>query len=156
MNEEQYKRWDIIIKIGTPFVTIFGLLVGIWQFNKEQAAQLQRQNIQISQNSKLEFERRKWERQLEIYLKLSSVVGKIATINQDNKKLLQVIDDFYSLYWGETILFEDKSVEAAMKTFHLEIQDFLKGRITKDRLKVRASELNTALRESYSKNRFEN
>ena len=130
MNEEHYKVWDLRIKIIAPLLTVTGLLLGVWQFTSGQAA-----------NDRLEFKRRTWEKQLDVYTKVCHVVGRIAAENQQKNSLKKNIDQFYSLYWGEMIYVEDKDVEKAMIDFHLAIHDYLNGVISDDTLKIRAKQL---------------
>jgi hypothetical protein len=154
MDEGTYRKWDLTLKIVAPLLTVVGLLIGVWQFTREQSAQLERQYQLIAENDRLEFKRRVWEKQLDAYTKLSGVVGRIASGDQSKDELTKDINEFDSLYWGDMIYAEDESVEKAMIDFHVEIQDFLKGVGTKDRLKVRADSLIQACRESSKKNWF--
>lgn len=156
MTEEAYRKWDVAAKIIAPILTVAGILVGVWQFSAEQREQLKRQSIMLSENDKLDFKRRMWEKQLEVYTKVNNIVGKIATSNQNDKKLLAEIDNFYSLYWGDMIYVKDEAVEKAMIDFHLEIQDFLKRISDKDRLKLRANDLVEACRQSSKRSWFDN
>jgi hypothetical protein len=87
-------------------------------------------------------------------MKISNVVGRIASADQGKEQLRKDIDQFYSLYWGDMIYVEDEAVERAMIDFHVEVEDFLKGIGTKDRLKVRADELIKVCRESSKRNWF--
>ena len=148
MDDATYKTWDLRLKIIAPILTIAGLLIGVWQFTKGQAAQLERQYQLSAENDRMEFKRRVWEKQQEAYMKISSVVGRIASGNQRKEELIKDITAFDSLYWGEMIYVEDKAVEQAMIDFHVEIQDFLNDIGTKERLKQRAEALIQACRNS--------
>jgi hypothetical protein len=148
MDDATYKTWDLRLKIIAPILTIAGLLIGVWQFTKGQSAQLERQYQLSAESDRMEFKRRVWEKQQEAYMKISSVVGRIASGNQSKEELMKDIIAFDSLYWGEMIYVEDKTVEQAMIDFHVEIQDFLNNIGTKDRLKLRAEALIQACRNS--------
>lgn len=154
MNEETYRKWDIGLKIVAPILTVAGLLIGVWQFSREQAAQLERQYQLIAENDRNEFKRKAWEKQLDVYTKVSGVVGRIASGDQSKDQMKKDIDQFNSLYWGDMIYVEDEAVEKAMIDFHVEIEDFVKGVGTNDRLKVRANDLIHACRESSKRNWF--
>lgn len=154
MDEPTYRRWDVGLKIVAPILTVAALLVGVWQFTSGQAAQLERQYQLIAENDRLEFKQRVWEKQLDTYMKISGVVGRIASGNQSKGELMKDIDQFNSLYWGDMIYVEDEAVEKAMIDFHVEIEDFLKGISEKDRLKIRADSLVKACRESSKRNWF--
>lgn len=154
MDEPTYRKWDVALKIVAPILTVAALLVGVWQFTREQAAQLERQYQLIAENDRLEFKQRVWEKQLDTYMKISSVVGRIASRNQDKKELMKDVDQFNSLYWGDMIYVEDETVERSMIDFHVEVEDFLKGDSDKDRLKIRADSLVKACRESSKRNWF--
>jgi hypothetical protein len=43
MDEPTYRKWDVGLKIVAPILTVVALLVGVWQFGREQSAQLERQ-----------------------------------------------------------------------------------------------------------------
>lgn len=153
MNEERHRKWDITIKAVAPIVTVLGLFVGIWQFTRSQSAQLEREYALLGEKDRLEYKRRTWEKQAEVYTKVSNVVGRIASQDLTETELNKLLTEFYSLYWGDMIYVEDKKVEDAMKDFHLEIQDYLKHISDRDRVKIRAKMLVDAFRES-SKNQW--
>jgi hypothetical protein len=151
MNEETYRKWDVTLKLFAPLLTVLALLVSVWQFTREQRAQIERQYQLIAQNDMIEFKRRLYDKQLDVYMKISTVVGRIASTDQNKDQLMKDIEQFYSLYWGEMIYVADENVEKAMIDFHVEIQDFLKGIGTKDRLKERGYNLIQVCRESSKK-----
>jgi hypothetical protein len=97
---------DILIKILTPIITIAGLLIGIWQFNVEQA-----------DKDKLEFKRRVWEKQLDAYTNIATITSKIVT---ENNKIAKdsLSREFEQLYWGKLPLFDDNSIQLSLKQFH--------------------------------------
>ena len=154
MDDATYKTWDLRLKLIAPILTIAGLLVGVWQFTEGQSAQLERQYQLAADNDRMEFKRRVWEKQQEAYMKISSVVGKIASGNQSKEELMKDITLFDSLYWGEMIYVEDEAVEKAMMDFHLGIRDYLNEIGTEERLKVRADALIKACRNSSRANWF--
>jgi hypothetical protein len=155
MTEETYRKWDIAVKVAAPIVTVAGIVIGVWQFSRDQSAQLERQYLLIAQNDRLEFKRKTWEKQLEVYTKIGEVVGRIAGADLSKDKLLREIEQFDTLYSGNMIFVEDAAVEQAMIAFHLDIGDFLKGIATKDKLKVRADMLIKACQASSKRGWFE-
>ena len=155
MKEDTYRRWDITVKAIAPLVTIAGLLIGVWQFSRGQAVQLEREYKLLAEKDRLEFKQRTWEKQLEVYTKVTNVVGRIAGENLSDSELKKSIGEFDSLYWGDMLYVEDKAVADAMKDFHLETQDYLKGTGDHNRLKIRALMLVEVFRQS-SKNQWFN
>jgi hypothetical protein len=155
MTEESYRKWDLAVKVVAPILTVAGIIIGVWQFSRDQSAQLERQYALIAQNDRLEFKRKTWEKQLEVYSKIGDVVGRIAGADLSKDKLLREVEQFDSLYWGNMIHVEDSAVEQAMIGFHVEIADFLRGISTKDKLKVRGDFLIKACQESSKKGWFE-
>jgi hypothetical protein len=106
---------DYFVKLITPLITIFGLLIGIWQFNRQQ-----------SFNEKLEFKRKMWEKQLDAYTQISDNVSKII-IENDRNRLDSLSRKYEELYWGKLPLFTDKNVHYSMKEFREILQDHLNG-----------------------------
>jgi len=137
MDENTKRRWDVILGIVTPILTIVGVLVGVWKFTAEQAQQTE---LMVRSNA-IEFERNLWKQQLDTYAKIADIVGRIASNAEDLKALAELVKEFQSLYWGAMILVEDESVEAAMIAFNQEIQDFKSGWSNSNRLKTRALQL---------------
>jgi hypothetical protein len=148
MNEETHRKWDIGLKVAAPIITVLGLLVGVWQYTHEQKEQLVRQYKLIAENDRLEFKRRLWEKQLETYLHISNIVGKIAGGDQSEKEFKESINQFNTAYWGAMIYAEDAAVEKAMIEFNLEIQDYLNKESDKTRLKQRALAVVQACKQS--------
>jgi hypothetical protein len=147
MKEPTYKLWDIRIKLwdlrikaATPVVAVIGLFASVLQFNCQQSAQLRRQQEATAENNRIEFNRRMWEKQLDVYMRYSRVVGKIAAGNQNEDELRQDFNEFFTLYWGEMAFFEDKAVEEASVTLRIKIENFLASG-AKDRSELKKSAL---------------
>lgn len=148
MTDEAYKKWDLTIKTIAPIITVLGLLVGVWQFTRGQSAQLEREYKLLEEKDRIEFKQRTWAKQVEVYTKVSNVVGRIAAEDLSDDELKKTIGQFYTLYWGDMLYVEDEAVEQAMIDFHVEIQDYLKEIGNRDRLKVRAKQLIEVSRQS--------
>ena len=110
MNEENYRRWDIAVKIVGPVLTVAGILIGAWQFTTEQAAQMQRLHDQTVAGDKAEFKHRTWEKQAEVYSKISNIAGRIAASpdKSDKAKFNKEVNEFNNLYWGALIYVKDE------------------------------------------------
>jgi hypothetical protein len=157
MKEETYRFWDVIAKFVAPVLTVTGILVGLYQFSSDQdrqraqvAANERLNREQLAENDRLNYKRRVWEKQMEVYSKISTVVGRIAAsrYKNDKTKFDKDIAEFDILYWGEFIYVKDETVEQAIKDFHLETVDFKKGNTDEIQLINRAVELIEALRKS--------
>ncbi len=130
MTEDVYRKWDVFLKIFVPLLTVVGILIGIWQFNTLQA-----------NNDLLEFKRRAWEKQLDVYVKTTNIASELSVNAKNAVKLRENINAFNSLHWGNMILVDDDNVRKAMIKFQVEIKDFNEGRSNQDNLKIRANEL---------------
>lgn len=134
MTAESYRKWDVLTKIAAPALTVaVAVLVGMWQFAEKDA---------------LEFKRQVWEHQLNVYMQTANVVGEMSVLADRPEKFQNSIDRFYTLYWGDMIFLEDVAVRGIMIRFHLELQDYINGISSVDRLKVRAENLVDTLRKS--------
>ena len=137
MTEENYRKWDVLTKIVAPTLTVaVAVFVGMLQFAEKDA---------------LEFKRQVWERQLNVYMETANVVGEIPVVAEQAEqadKFQKSVERFYTLYWGNMILLEDMTVREAMIRFHLEINDYIEGISSVERLKVRAANLVETLRKS--------
>jgi len=105
----------------------------------------------LIENGRLEFKHQQWEKQLDVYLKISYVVGQIVAGHLRRDELKNAIDGFYSMYWGGLIYVKDDDVEQAMINFHFEIHDYLEGIGTQDKLKLRADSLIKTIQKSSKK-----
>ncbi len=148
MAEEAYRKWDIIIKALAPMLTILGLVLGSIQFAREQNNLRTRELNLVAKNDAIEFKRRIWERQLSSYMNTARAVAEVVTTTDQPKLFKAAVDRFYTLYWGNMILFEDDRVRQQMILFNVEVQDFRKGLSTANRLRIRAGHLQEALRAS--------
>lgn len=67
---------------------------------------------------------------------------------KDKTNFDNAIDEFFSIYWGDSIYVKDKAAETAIIDFRLAIQDFQEGIIDENELKKRAHQLVVALKKS--------
>ena len=96
---------ETLTKLVTMFVAVATLAWGVNQYfenNKQQA-----------ESRRIEATRPFLERQLKLYTEATQVAATIAT-SENTSERAAAIKRFWSLYWGELALVEDKRVEAAM------------------------------------------
>src|ERR1700733_6436607 len=141
MTEEKKRRWDVWLGILTPILTIAGLLVGVWQFNRGEENKTHLEYDLIAKKDDVEFQRKLWLDRVATYRSVAEIVGKIAAHPTNDAKFQGLRESFDGAYWGLMILVEDKDVEKAMIQFHDEIDDFQKGRSDANRVKGRADQL---------------
>ena len=98
MNEETYRRRDLILKVVGGLLAIVGAGVGLYQY--VDSAQ---------RESKKPF----WERQVSLYFDATTAAATLAT-SDDESRRTKAAADFWRLYWGPLALVEDREVEAAM------------------------------------------
>jgi hypothetical protein len=104
-----------LFKLLPAILTVMGLAIGVWQFTNQQAF-----------NDKMEFKRRIWEKRMEAYTQIGDVVAKIVS-DRDDAKFDTLYKSFNEMYWGKIPLFEDDSVELAMKDFKYQLKDKAEG-----------------------------
>lgn len=141
MTEEIKRTWDVWLGVVAPVLTIVGVLVGVWQFNRGEENKANLENSHIAQNAQIEFDRKIWLDKVATYRSVAEIVGKIAAHPTKDAKFQELKEQFNGAYWGLMILDEDKDVEAEMIQFHDEIDDYENGRVGADRVKGRADEL---------------
>lgn len=136
MDEPSKRSWDVLLGAVAPIITVVGILIGVWQFN-------------VGEERKAAYEHasKLWLQRVDTYTAVAKLVGKIAA-PPDDATLKQAVSDFMSSYWSDMILVEDKAVERAMVDFRIEVDDFIRGRSTADRLKIRADVLMEAFKTS--------
>lgn len=127
MKEETYRAYDIGLKVVVSIVTAVGVAVGWYQFKQQRSDLLYSQFKLSEENDKAEFKRRVWEKQLDVYMRMTSVVGKIVADlqagDQSKDQLMKEISEFESLYWGENIYVQDELVEEEMHNMHKDLQN---------------------------------
>jgi hypothetical protein len=148
MEEATKRNWDIGLGIMAPLLTIAGILVGVWQFNRGEENRTRLEYQLLDRKDKIEFQRKLWLERLETYKSIANLAGRIATVGKQDKEFQNDVHNFDVAYWGLMILVEDPAVEKTMIDFHDEIVDYQAGRSNGDRLKSRADELVTACRKS--------
>lgn len=148
MDEESKRGWDVGLGIVAPILTVIGLLLGVWQFNKGEENKTRLEYSLLAEKDKIEFQRKLWLERLSTYKSIAEQAGKIATTDKSDKAFKGLVQSFDASYWGMMIFVEDPDVERAMIDFHDEIVDYQKGQSNEDRIKLRANELVKACRKS--------
>lgn len=168
MKEDTYRTYDVILKAAVALVTAVGLVVGALQFKKQQADLLERQYQLTADNERAEFKRRAWEKQLDVYMQMSRLVGKIAAGGQTDAETMKDILLFEALYWGENVYVQDDAVEEEMLNMHKDLQGLFRSLKEGDRiseqdkfhraemLRKRARRLGQKLKEASEKYWFDN
>jgi len=147
MDEGRKRDWDVSLGIVAPILTVAGILIGVWQFNRGEHNRTILEQGLVQQKDDLDFARKLWVERMNQYRAIAELAGKIVAYSGDEKQK-DLIRDFVGAYWGAMILVEDKDVETAMIGFYTELNDFTEGWSNADRLKVRADLLITACRKS--------
>jgi hypothetical protein len=98
MNEETYRRRDLIFKAVAGLLAVIGAAVGLYQY---------------VDSAQRESRKPYWERQVSLYFDATSAAATLAT-SDDESQRKQAAADFWKLYWGPLALVEDREVEAAM------------------------------------------
>jgi hypothetical protein len=131
------EAFELFLKGVGPLLTATGLLIGVWQFNKQQGF-----------NDAQEFKRKVWEKRLNAYTDIGNLTAQIATHTHDTLAMDSLTNQFEQLYWGKMPLIEEAAVEEAMKKFSEELNDFRNKESDAKRLKKRGYELMKTCQES--------
>jgi hypothetical protein len=150
MEEGSKRNWDVGLGVVAPVLTIVGILVGVWQFNRGEENRTNLEYQLLERKDKIEFQRKLWLERLSTYKSIAAEAGKIATTDKKDKRFKELVQNFDAAYWGMMILVEDPDVEKAMVDFHVELTDYQKGLSDGDKVKLRADELVKACRKSVS------
>lgn len=121
--------------------TFLAILIGVWQFNKQQENNVKQEQENKKYNDAMEFKRRNWESQQSIYLTIAEIVGIIASDYSTKKERDSAIARFKIIYYGKAAFVEDSTVASTMRTFSQDIQDFNEQFLPENELKGRALEL---------------
>jgi len=148
MEEGSKRSWDVGLGIVAPVLTIVGILVGVWQFNRGEENRTDLEYQLLARKDKIEFQRKLWLDRLSTYKSIAEQAGKIATTDKKDKRFIELVQNFDANYWGMMILVEDSDVEKAMIDFHVELLDYQKGQSDENKVKLRADELVKACRKS--------
>lgn len=142
------RNWKSLLEISGPLLTVAGLLLGVWQFNRGEENRTRLEYELIKKKDETEFRRKLWLERLSTYQTVAKTAGEIAASTDDDKQFKEKTREFLSAYWGSMILVEDKSVEKAMMAFQDAIRDFNDGYSKAADVRKKALELVTKCRES--------
>jgi hypothetical protein len=132
---------ELVIDVLGTIATFLAILIGVWQFNKQQENNVIQEQENKKYNDAIEFKRKNWESQQGIYLSITESVGIIASEYSSKKERDAAISKFKALYYGKAAFVEDSTVATTMRSFSQDIQDFKGGFLTENDLKVRALDL---------------
>ncbi|QYY33787.1 hypothetical protein K2O51_33625 (plasmid) [Cupriavidus pinatubonensis] len=129
------KNMEALAKVLTMVGATAAFFLGVFQFLATQNAQ--------GETRRIEATRPFLDRQLKLYTEATQAAATLATSTKD-EELTSAKEKFWSLYWGELALVEDKRVEAAMVNFG----KALEKRLAVNELKILSLELAHACRDS--------
>lgn len=107
--------WDVSLKAVGVLGTIAGVVIGVWQYNSQNA-----------EEKRMEFKRSMYAKKLAAYEMVGSAVGNILNIHREDANWIDDADtlafdscvrSFRTLYWGVLPLVEDSIVESSMIQF---------------------------------------
>lgn len=153
------KRFDLLIRIGSPIITLATVLIGIWQFNQGQKELKEREieqrnfemakiNNQATADVLLKFK----ELQTKQYIEATSVISYL-TVNENfgSQEHKNKLERFWQLYWVELSAIESKEVEAEMVHFgnilkDIERNDFKNFKDLQQELKIASYKIAQAIK----------
>lgn len=130
-----WDRWiGHVIALVSCCVLVLGAVTGV---------------IQYRANRTLEFERRFWEKQLDVYARLSASGAALATSRRDS--VAGPYTAFAALYYGEFSLVADSSAKASGKRFLQRAAGYRGGDVMQDGLLSDAGTMSLELRTALSR-----
>ena len=125
MNEEQYRKWDIIIKgVITPIIAVITVLVGIYQYTDGQRKSVEKE----FELRKLERQQARFEEKAILYKEARRILSFLSTSDEEESKTFhQKKDRFWELYWGDLAAVESKQIETLMVKFGRGLSKLEKG-----------------------------
>jgi hypothetical protein len=151
MTEDEHRTWDIRLQAIAPFITVAGLLVGVWQFTAGERHTREREHALAAAQDSVEFRRRIWDQQLDAFRQVAKAAGEVASSTDDHTRFGKAVREFETLYWGLSVFTADPAVEEKLHDLHVEISDYQKGKSSADRLRLRSEALVTAMRQSLTR-----
>lgn len=134
-NRENIK---VMIDGFAAIATFLGIIIGVYQFNRQQAINIETEQKNHQYNESLEFRRKNWESQQQIYLNIVEAAGTIASEFSKAGEKDSAIARFKALYYGKAAFVEDSTVAITMRKFADDIQDFKGNFLNENRLKSSA------------------
>jgi len=142
-EKDPYSLAKLIIDAFGPILTFAGIIIGISNFNSEQKESAEKERKTQTYLDAMEFKRKNWEKQHEIYIQIAEIIGKITNGNSEvqTKEKDKFIEEFQQLYYGKAAFVEDDTVAANMRKFHDALEDYRDGFRTQNDLKSIGFEL---------------
>ena len=134
-------KTKLIIDAFGAAATVAAIIIGVWQFNRQQAINIRQEQENRKYNDAIEFKRKTWESQQGIYLSIAEWVGIIASEQSRPKERDSAIAKFKVLYYGKAAFVEDSAVAATMRGFSEDIHDFQHKFLSENDLKAKALKL---------------
>lgn len=125
------------MKVAGPLLTAAGLVIGVLQYQHQQA-----------HNDALEYRRVIWNKRLATYEELGAVAAQLVSALPDTARFDTLTTRFRELYWGKLPLLDDARVDTALKTFNDEVLDFKEGELDATQLKTKGFQLMKACQRS--------
>ena len=115
MNEDQHRKWDIIIKgIITPIIAVITVLFGIYQYTDSQQKSLEREY----QLKKIDRQEQAFEEKVALYKETRQILSFLSTYNEFESALFESKKNrFWELYWGDLAAVESREIESIMVRF---------------------------------------
>ena len=147
IDEGTKRRWDVMLGITGPVLTLVTVLLGVWQFDRGAANRREDDFHNAMLKDEIEFRRKLWLEQLETYRSISKLSGRIVA-TPPGKERDAAISEFETAYWGSMILVSDKEVTQAMIGLRQALRDEKNKLGDPNDVKVWADKLGTVCRNS--------
>jgi hypothetical protein len=141
--ENLRSKWNRATKY-VPLITLL-IAVGSFWFGFYQVFSEYQRARELSEK---EFRRKFYEKQMEVYFKLSETAAKLSTI-EDPNQIQPLHQNFMELYYGDLNVVQDKQVEDAAEQFKKSLNEFMSKQGSREKLQEDARNLAKACRNSF-------
>jgi len=152
MDEAKKRQWDVWLGAMGPVLTVAGILVGVWQFNRGEHNRVILENELITHKDQVDFQRKLWLNRLDTYRSLITLAGKVVAVVAEKGTKDQSFDGLWqeltAMYWSLSIFVENADVADHMRDFYTAVRDFRTGWVDADKVKLKADALVRACRDS--------
>ena len=131
MNEDQQRRWDVIIKVGGVLGFVASALIGIWQFQDIRDREL----AQFAQEAERDFYSEFWNERLRLYIQTLDTTAAISKANSASTAADSILA-FRTLFDGSMAVVQDPVVDRAMHEFAEKVDAVESGEMTPGELGI--------------------
>ena len=127
-DEEKKWRLDYRLQLLGTALSVIVIAVGAWQFylQQEQIAEDEKQTAQVGLLQ--ESTRKMWEQKSKVYGEICNAAGRmVSSDDTSSSAFLKARNDFFGLYWGETMMVQTDSIRWQLQKLRKALDDYRAG-----------------------------